>query len=776
MAMDMSTLEARYLDSCRRRETQPNSSVLSWFSEAKIQNPNNEKCSILVYLDQLKNADIYPLIDVFTEMDSFDIEAVDILSKRPCFLKEEYIMSLMHAIDQKLRVVDLSNITLRNDNLLDLCQVGSSCHVLILRATNIRKLNMVGRFMHLNTLSLDFCSSLASLHEDCFSCMPYLMCLSMCETRIVNLWTTTAAISKLPYLMELRFQMCLCCKDTGPCRASLDAKNQASGADDRVKDNEDQIVCKKFRDADEVELPKYLRKMNLMELSSCLSPNLNGHAEMLDEVNDSNEFPGGAHKQDLMDANVKLKKYISHHPSPICFEKHYREYMIASLPQLEVLDNLPIGRLDREIAKSVFARYFEHLPYKRKHKESVVSLLQKREMGTSGNYQNSSKPKQPNIHRTQHFFSRSLSAAKLGSSAWPLLHPASSFNHIYKEGNKRVRPRQFEYNPSNPGLMAFGTLDGEVIVINHENGNVACYIPSIGGTNSVLGLCWLKKYPSKLVAGSDSGCVRLFDLNHIPPKVADARGNSSVATYYDFEQLTSVHVNSTDDQFLASGYSKNVALYDINTEKPLQLFTDMHREPINVAKFSHHSPFMFATSSFDHDVKMWDLRQKPVQPCYTASSSRGNVMVCFSPDDLYLLVSAVDNEVKQLLAVDGRLHMDFDITSTGSAYNYTRSYYMNGRDYIISGSCDEHVVRICCAQTGRRLRDVYVEDSDSGKSMFVQSLRGDPFRDFHMSVLAVSMRPSAKWEIIKVNLLSSSPRAEKYSYGQPICSSHCLGG
>lgn len=53
--------------------------------------------------------------------------------------------------------------------------------------------------------------------------------------------------------------------------------------------------------------------------------------------------------------------------------------------------------------------------------------------------------------------------------------------------------------------------------------------------------------------------------------------------------------------------------------------------------------------------------------------------------------------------------MDFDITSTGSAYNYTRSYYMNGRDYIISGSCDEHVVRICCAQTGRRLRDVYME-------------------------------------------------------------------
>lgn len=66
-------------------------------------------------------------------------------------------------------------------------------------------------------------------------------------------------------------------------------------------------------------------------------------------------------------------------------------------------------------------------------------------------------------------------------------------------------------------------------------------------------------------------------------------------------------------------------------------------------------------------------------------------------------------QVKQLLAADGRLHMSFSISSTGSAQNYTRSYYMNGRDYIISGSCEENVVRICCAQTGRRLRDVSLE-------------------------------------------------------------------
>lgn len=120
-------------------------------------------------------------------------------------------------------------------------------------------------------------------------------------------------------------------------------------------------------------------------------------------------------------------------------------------------------------------------------------------------------------------------------------------------------------------------------------------------------------------------------------------------TFDEFDQLTSVHVNSTDELFLASGYSRNVALYDISSGRRLQVFTDMHREHINVVKFANHSPSIFATSSFDQDVKMWDLRQKPTRACYTATSTRGNVMVCFSPDDHYLLASAVDNEVKILI-------------------------------------------------------------------------------------------------------------------------------
>lgn len=265
--------------------------------------------------------------------------------------------------------------------------------------------------------------------------------------------------------------------------------------------------------------------------------------------------------------------------------------------------------------------------------------------------------------------------------------------------------------------------------------------------------------------GSDNGCLRLYDINNIQTKDEDSYCNSAVI-FDDFELLTSVHVNSTDERCLASGYSKKVAIYDICSGQQLQLLTDMHREPINVAKFSNHSPHLFVTSSFDRDVKMWDSRQSPLKPCYSSKSSRGNVMVVFSPDDLYLLVSAVDNEVKQLLSVDGRLHTDFGIVSKGSSHNYTRSYYMNGRDYIISGSSEEPTIRVCCAHTGRRLRDISLEDMRRA-SIYVQSLRSDPFRHFHMAILAAYAPPS-KYEIIKINLLSSSLSAEENQGGLNI--------
>lgn len=116
-------------------------------------------------------------------------------------------------------------MTMLDVTIRDISQRGLACQVLTLRCSRFRKLNLTGEFMHMHTLNLDFSSSLTSFQEDCFNCMPNLMRLSMCDTRITNLWTTVAALSKLPSLIELRFQYWQYCNDAGTSFISCSGKS-----------------------------------------------------------------------------------------------------------------------------------------------------------------------------------------------------------------------------------------------------------------------------------------------------------------------------------------------------------------------------------------------------------------------------------------------------------------------------------------------------------------------------------------------------------------------
>ncbi|XP_074295309.1 protein DWD HYPERSENSITIVE TO UV-B 1-like isoform X1 [Silene latifolia] len=786
-------LEFRYIRYCTRYKVLPVPAISDSLTKADNQRSRKRRSSLKVELDQLKDADYLPLIDLINAMCSSDLDAINICNESPCIIDENQTFSLMCAANQKLHAVCLHDLPFTKHFLRDMFRSGLSCRVLKLSTSSLHKLEMVGNFKKLRKLNLDFCTSLTTIQKDPFSQMPNLMHLSMCETRLSNLWTTTAALSKLPSLIELRFQNCLCCQDTGPCPAYSGndsgfhvSKNnyhaQETSQDFLVLEDSSPNYEDQFESLDVHS--SELQRLSLLDLSSnspdYLIKELPSMIQSKELQVKSSEQGFGQETQEIDHSedfkSTTQRKYISHHPSPLCFEKHYREFILSSLPQLLVLDNLPVGTKERKIARVIYSKHFEYLPYKRQQEVSVPRILHHRELASRAlPCRIPSVSRKSSVH--QRSFSKSLLAAKLGASPWPQLHRISEISSFKNEESKIFRPRQFEYHPSNSSLMAFGTLDGEVVVINHENQKQVAYMPNFGASTSILGLCWLKKHPSKVLVGSDNGLLRLYDINDASSKGSDSyhqRANS--ITFDSFEQLTSVHINSTDELCVVSGCTKNVAMYDMGTGKRFELFNNLHQEPINVAKFANHSPFMFATSSFDRKVKMWDLRQGMIRPCYSAISSRGNVMACFSPDDHYLLVSAVDNEVKQLLAADGRLNIDFGIASSGSSHNYTRSYYMNGGDYIISGSSDEHVVRVCCAQTGRRLRDVHFEGRVSDKSMFVQSLRSDPFREFNMSILASYGQSNSKCEIIKVNLLASNEDGENDVQLQRSCSSFSLGG
>ncbi|KAL6013195.1 hypothetical protein ACLOJK_003687, partial [Asimina triloba] len=672
---------------------------------ASFQKVHDEPCIMEIFLDKLNDADFLPLMDMFTEIDSSEVDAVDILHESPpCILfNEEPVLSLIHKINQKLRVVDLQGLSFGKDFL--------------------RSNSVVSEGSFLPTSQF---SAMDNAFNDRFSDEDVVATSEFLQS------TTEESSDESELDFSIHWQQ------TGNWVevASHDQEEfiypTGSGATFTHNNHESAT----FDDFDMTSLDGFA---NLDELCNNFPLGKKIPAsQVFSDYKERLPSDDGNFGHTVGSSNKVVKKYISYHSSPICFEKHYRQFMIASLPLLKVLDNLPIRNDEKERAKIIVSQDYEYLPYNRQGTESVVHILHKREMGSGIGLQKSTKLSQSySSRKSLHLFSKSISAAKVGSTAWPVLQPISKLRSISREETKKFRPRQFEYHPRDPSLMVFGTLDGELVVINHESGRLVGYLASLGALHSILGLSWLKKHPYKLIAGSDNGSLQLYDVRQMPSMVTERYCDTAAPLFNfdNFEQLTSVHVNSMDEWFLASGYSKHVALYDIDSGRCLQVLKHLHQEHINVVKFAHHSPSVFATSSFDRDIKLWDLRQRPLRPCYTATSSRGNVMVCFSPDDHYLLSSAVDNEVchallvsillyayctwaldvrlntwvNQLLAVDGRLHMKLNITSTGSAQNYTRSYYMNGRDYIISGSCEENVVRICCAKTGRRLRDISLE-------------------------------------------------------------------
>lgn len=70
-----------------------------------------------ILLDCLKDADFPPLLDVFVEVNSSDIDAVDITQASHCSLSKDFVISLLDAINLKLRIGDLLDISLVDDFL-----------------------------------------------------------------------------------------------------------------------------------------------------------------------------------------------------------------------------------------------------------------------------------------------------------------------------------------------------------------------------------------------------------------------------------------------------------------------------------------------------------------------------------------------------------------------------------------------------------------------------------------------------------------------------------
>jgi len=330
----------------------------------------------------------------------------------------------------------------------------------------------------------------------------------------------------------------------------------------------------------------------------------------------------------------------------------------------------------------------------------------------------------------------------------------------YRVLSSSHRARQFEYRPSSNDENAellFGTLCGSLYSVkipSIKNEDEDIYIPRYLGQfgltrdDAILGICWLRKQRNKYIVGSSKGSIKFGDtrLNTSP--------NSNIIQEYEkFQKITSVHLNSQDEYILVSGYSKNAMIYDLQSGKIVQEYNDIHTNHINISRFSNRSPNVFATSSFDKCIKLWDLRMKTNTPIYTRECNNAIVMISFSPDDSFLLASGLDNEIQQFRTIDGRSHTTFAIPKTGLEGNFTRAYYSSSGEYIVTGACEESNVSILSSITGEMVGRDQVYPNRKHHSLYIQSLRGSPYSDNSICVLA-NYREIGDRELILVTIPS----------------------
>lgn len=260
--------------------------------------------------------------------------------------------------------------------------------------------------------------------------------------------------------------------------------------------------------------------------------------------------------------------------------------------------------------------------------------------------------------------------------------------------------------------------------------------------------CWDTLQSSTLQSTSPDDALSTWPTTSAPEglRTPDVPVNSwalSSSESQSFPQLTSVHVNSSDELMLASGYSSTIRLYDLATGQPHRTYSHVHSKHINIVRFANSTPHLMASCSFDKYVKLWDLRVPGATPAFTLPSNGPTVMIAFSQDDLKLLVSGVDNDVTQFDVTSGRLSLDLAAPRSGLDTAYTRSYYGNGGDTIVTANSQSNQLRYHSAVTGDELGVVDLQEPSHCCTQYVQSLRGSPHTDWEAAVLVTSRLPGA---------------------------------
>lgn len=318
--------------------------------------------------------------------------------------------------------------------------------------------------------------------------------------------------------------------------------------------------------------------------------------------------------------------------------------------------------------------------------------------------------------------------------------------------------RQFEFHPSRPGTLLAGRKDGVIAILDHE-ADTQTHVLEVD-SYPILGLSWLHTQPQWAVVGaSQSGTTCMVRYDESKP------GCMEHVRLEPFPHLSSLSVNCTDDFFMTSGFCVDVGLYDMGTGRKMTTFRGLHQNFINILRFATRSPHLFATASFDHTCKLWDLRE-PInagQPARLFNTDTLNVMCCFSPDDGHILCSGVDKALQRfpLAHNDDSRGTRFPLPALHSDTNYRRSLFLADGKTVVTAATNESLLRLYTAEAPHRhlghidFKGMLLRRARASRlptEEYVQSLRCHPTDPHLLGVLLSTSEPHPESYISMVRL------------------------
>jgi WD40 repeat protein len=319
--------------------------------------------------------------------------------------------------------------------------------------------------------------------------------------------------------------------------------------------------------------------------------------------------------------------------------------------------------------------------------------------------------------------------------------------------------RQFEFHPSLPDVLLVGDVAGYANVLSigdegeeEKEEEASGHPPLVVSAHPLLALAWMRQHPQVAICGS--ACSGDIVFHRYDPEASKSEPCLHRAhAVKEFADLSCLSTNCTDDFLLASGVSSDIAMYDVQAGVLVQRACGIHDDAINTIRFCNRCPHIFATASFDHTCKIWDLR-RPVTGGGCSGAVRSlntggqNVMCTFSPDDTYLLCSGLDTHIVQFEVPSWRRTPDagFSFREPVHSDRFRRVTYLAGGHHFATAATEEAHVDVVSVE-GRNLGSIDFKSHDpewplaeeecssGSNSVFVQSVRAHPVEQDRFGVL-----------------------------------------